>query len=257
MKNIKTISFIGAGNVATQFAKAFAENGIHINQIYSRSMEHAELLANQVNAKAINEFTIVEEVDCIVVAVPDDIIPDVFEQLSQLESPIVHTSGISNLIDRNDKLTGYFYPLDTFRKETNKNLTNTPIFVGASNSELVQALVVLGKKISENVKIIAPENKQRLHLSAVFVNNYVNHLFGLTYEFLQQHHLSFSDLKPIVEHTITTALQENPLQFQTGPALRNDESTKERHLQLLANNEEMKQLYNAIWESIQRKHHVS
>jgi glutamyl-tRNA reductase len=53
----KKLSIIGSGNVANYFASTFYDNGINVNQITSKNIEHAQLLANKVNSNAIAKIS--------------------------------------------------------------------------------------------------------------------------------------------------------------------------------------------------------
>ena len=257
MKKIETISFVGAGNVATHLALSLYKSGMKIKQVFSRSKMNASQLAQQTGAVAVNQLNEILDCDCLIVSVPDNKTEEVILQLNHLSSTlIVHTSGITNTIEREGQRSGYFYPLDTFRKEIHKDLSHTPHFIGAKLKEDREQLSLLAQRISNKVFEISAEKKQQLHLSAVFVNNYVNHLFGLTYEFLEENKLNFKHLEPIIRHTIQQSLKGNPLLMQTGPALRNDDITRRKHLKLLSQHSEMKKLYDILWNSIQRKHDV-
>ena len=56
LKKIKTISFIGSGNVATNLAIALNNSGFTINTILSRTLKNATELASKVNARGINQL---------------------------------------------------------------------------------------------------------------------------------------------------------------------------------------------------------
>lgn len=256
MNRINNISFIGSGNVATHLGIAFHNKGIKIEQVYSRQLNNAQLLATKVSAQPVTNLQEIHACDCIIVSVPDDHILEVFQQIKLVDSLLVHTSGITDIIKTERDRSGYIYPLDSFRKEVAKNVSKTPFFVAAVKSEDEELLVQLAELISNCVKNVSAEDKKRLHLSAVFVNNYVNHLFGLTFEFLQENNLKFDYLLPIIENTIENSISQNPLQIQTGPAIRNDEITKQKHEQLMNEFPELKKVYQLLWDSIQRKHNV-
>ena len=257
MSKKKAISFIGAGNVATQLAKAFANSHqVDILQICTRHQKSADALANQINAEGICSVADLEPVDYLIIAVPDDAITSVYQSLQNFDSCKLHTSGVTGLVSigRDKGSSGYFYPLQTFNKTAEVNLKETPLFVNHFNEEIKSELETLAKIISNKVSTITDEQKKALHVSAVVVNNFVNHLFGLTKQFLTDNELDFTYLKPIIETTIHRALTENPLEIQTGPAIRDDETTIKQHLKLLESYPELANLYQSISESIQNVH---
>lgn len=254
--SIKTVSFVGAGNVANHLAKAFFEKGIKICQILNRSLDSANELAEKVDADALTDFNNLKEVDCVIVATPDDTIPGIFRKLSHFNSILAHTSGINGIEFENIELkrSAYIYPLQSFKHEYKLNLSAVPFFVAAQNDKDKQYLIELVEIISSNVHQVPLDVKQKLHLSAVMLNNFVNHLFGLTYHFLKKDNIDFEYLKPIIETTIHRAIKSDPLRIQTGPAIRNDESTINKHLQLLRDFPELQSLYRELSQSIQNIH---
>ena len=254
MKEIKSISFIGAGNVATHLAKAFFRKNVQIREVFSRSEANAAKLATQVQATVVTELEKTADVDCIIICTPDDVVFDVYEKLQKPETLIVHTSGIKGL--HPSGRTGYLYPLQSFRKEHELNVSEIPFFIAANQLHDVEIIEVLASKISTKVAITPNEKKQHLHLAAVIINNFVNHLFGLTADYLTNEELNFTHLKPIIETTIERALTNNPLSIQTGPALRNDKQTIDAHEELLTDYPQLKQVYQQLSKSIQEVHNV-
>jgi len=51
------LTIIGSGNVATHLALALKNAGHIVNQIYSRNISNAQLLAGKVNAEAISDLS--------------------------------------------------------------------------------------------------------------------------------------------------------------------------------------------------------
>jgi hypothetical protein len=66
------------------------------------------------------------------------------------------------------------------------------------------------------------------------------------------HNLSFDLLKPLITETARKACLSNPLYNQTGPAKRDDRNTIDKHLNLLNQNMELKELYEKITQSISK-----
>jgi hypothetical protein len=58
---------------------------------------------------------------------------------------------------------------------------------------------------------------------------------------------------PIIQNTVDKLSHSLPEQNQSGPAIRHDEKTIHKHLQLLAENPQLTQLYELMTTSIQTK----
>ena len=54
------IVFIGSGNVATHLSIALKEAGNQIIQIYSRTIQNSQILAEKVGAEAINDINYIK-----------------------------------------------------------------------------------------------------------------------------------------------------------------------------------------------------
>jgi predicted short-subunit dehydrogenase-like oxidoreductase (DUF2520 family) len=96
------------------------------------------------------------------------------------------------------------------------------------------------------------EERLKLHMAAVFCNNFVNHLYALTAEYCTKETLRFELLIPLIQETAQRLLEMPPSQAQTGPASRNDKETMQKHLELLDNYPQLKEIYILFTKSIQQ-----
>ncbi|MGB0788750.1 MAG: DUF2520 domain-containing protein, partial [Marinirhabdus sp.] len=110
----------------------------------------------------------------------------------------------------------------------------------------------LGGKISENVRVISSKKRATLHLAAVFVNNFVNHLYAVSAELLKKEGIAFSLLEPLIAETASKIKTHMPAEAQTGPAIRNDIKTIERHVELLRATG-FQAIYEQLTEAIRAK----
>ena len=128
------------------------------------------------------------------------------------------------------------------------------MMIEGSNEETAETLNALAKTISDNVKMVEENQRQSLHLAAVFAHNFTNHMYVMAEKILADKGLSFDELRPLIASHIANVQKLSPATLQTGPAIRHDSSTIERHLQLLDANNEFKQLYLTMTEAIQQWH---
>ena len=82
-----------------------------------------------------------------------------------------------------------------------------------------------------------------LHMAAVFACNFPNCLYQAAAGLLAAEGLPFQMLRPLILETAQKVQQELPQAMQTGPAIRGDESTMARHLQLLEGRPELAEVY--------------
>jgi hypothetical protein len=87
----------------------------------------------------------------------------------------------------------------------------------------------------------------------VFANNFTNHMYVIAEEILQKHKLPFDLIRPLIAETAAKAQEMSPLESQTGPAVRNDQSVIKRQLSLFKKHPELKKIYTGISAEIFRK----
>ena len=124
-----------------------------------------------------------------------------------------------------------------------------------SNDEnLENELLTIAKHIGLRAELTSSEQRKQLHIAAVFVNNFTNHLAYLAKQHVEKHQLSWENLLPLLAETFAKINTENPKDIQTGPARRKDSNVLEKHLNELSGNE--KEIYNAITNSILHTYHA-
>jgi len=250
------IVIIGSGNVATHLALAFKQAGQTLAQVWSRNGANAQLLAEQVGASAISDLGALDRsADFYLIAVKDEAIAELASSLTGLPGLVAHTSGATS-IDVLHTLNHYgvFYPLQTFSKQKSLDLSNTPICLEASSAEDMVMLHQAASLISKVSDEVDSEQRKILHLAAVFACNFSNHLYQMGYSILEQHGLDFALLKPLIMETAWKVQDAIPFDVQTGPAVRGDESTMERHLSLLNDRTELQDIYKTLSNSIKKTH---
>ncbi|KIQ14550.1 hypothetical protein RT99_22140 [Flavobacterium sp. MEB061] len=244
------ITLIGSGNVAQHLIKAFAKSElVEIAQVFSRKKE---TLASLIEFdKIVDDFQDLKEAHLYIIAVTDNAISEVSAQLPFNNQLVVHTSGtasIDTLDAKNRK--GVFYPLQTFSKNKEVDFSVIPICLEAENTFDFRVLDTVAKSISKAVFPINSEQRKALHVAAVFVNNFTNHLYQIGQEICEENKVPFEILKPLIQETADKINTLNPTEAQTGPAKRNDSTTIEAHLEYLTN-ENQKNIYKILTQSIQ------
>ncbi len=248
------IILIGAGNVATNVGLGLKQAGYEIVGCYSRSLESTHLLAKNLNCILVNDLKQLPLHDLLLVSVPDAAIADVIAQLPKT-SNIAYTSGTISLdeLPKTHKI-GVFYPLQTFTKNKQIELKSVPFFVESRDENLEKELLTLAKHIGLRAEITSSEQRKQLHIAAIFVNNFTNHLAYLAKQHLEKHQLCWENLLPLLAETFAKINNENPKEIQTGPARRNDLNVLEKHVSELSGNE--KEIYKAITNSILQTYHA-
>lgn len=248
------ISIIGAGNVATHLALALHLKGIKINSIVSRNIKNAEVLAIQVGATAhsnMKKDTSWGENDFVIVAVKDDAIESVLSSNLLKNSNVVHTSGSyeSDKMKPFCKSYGAFYPFQTFRKTAQVNIADVPFFIEFSDSSLKEKLFELAHLLTPKVFELDSIARKKLHVSGVFINNFIYFLLHKMKQFGDNHQIDAQHFMPLLQQTINNAMY-HPENLQTGPAMRGDQETMQSHLELLKDDSILQNLYKTLSATI-------
>ena len=226
------VVIIGQGNVASHLATAF------------NTSENIEML--QINSRQLKN---VPNSDVTIIAVSDDAISSVSKQLKNRDGLIVHTSGTVAMGAIHQQQKGVFYPLQSFTKGAVVDLSKVPFCLEATNKEDFKTLEITAKSIGEKRYQITSDQRKKLHLAAVFVNNFTNHMYQIGQDICDEHQVPFEILHSLIEETAKKITSISPKEAQTGPAKRNDVQTIESHLENLSLHQQ--KIYKIITKSIQ------
>tara|TARA_B100001758_G_C18343456_1_gene575668 strand:- start:392 stop:1147 length:756 start_codon:yes stop_codon:yes gene_type:complete len=250
---MKSISIIGSGNVATHLGIALKNKNYQIKQVFSRTIKNANILAQILDAEAINNLLKLRTVDLIIISVKDSEITKIIRKISN--SPIVHTSGSVDIkiFDNKFKQYGIFYPVQTFNKDIKLDFSNIPICIETNNKEFEIKLRKLANSISSKVIYMKSEQRKQLHIAAVFSANFSNHMFLIAENILNNSDIRFSILLPLIQQTIKKLEKNKAKDIQTGPAKRNDTSIIKDHLSNIKD-KDIREIYHKISENIIKEH---
>ena len=240
------VAIVGTGTVSQHLQQEFAAtHEVEVTAVLqsrdeTRSDSLKELEANKQDKRA----------DMYIIAVSDDAIAKVSEQFSNTEKLVVHTSGsVAMHVLPTGIRRGVFYPLQTFSKDRAVDFQAVPICVEAENKEDLVLLKRLGAAVSQTVYEISSQQRKSLHLGAVFVNNFTNHMYQIGHGICEENDVPFDILKPLIKETSAKIDSLEPLKAQTGPAKRGDEKTIENQLGQLTNVTH-KEVYRILTKSI-------
>lgn len=246
------LSIIGSGNIAHFFAIKCMEAGHSIHEIISRNKVTGEELAQKCMCSYQTDYTLSTNTTFLL-AIPDDAIRSLANSSFFQGKRVIHTSGSIgiNELKNISEYVACLWPIYSIQKENLPSRKDIPFILQSSNENSRRKTVSLAKCLTNNLTEATDEQKSLLHLNAVLVNNFTNHLFALSEQLLQEHNLSFTELMhPIIENTIAKLKHNSPQNLQTGPAIRNDKSTLHKHLELLTNQPKLAEIYKLLSTSI-------
>lgn len=253
---------IGSGNVATHLALRLFNAGYGILQVWSRSLENAQELAQQIGSPAIDNLEEINpDADIYLISVADDYTRQIAEWFPYHLGPsqiILHTSGSvsSRVLEPIAHNYGVLYPFQSLSKKCKGIDIKIPICVTSNNKKTTKKLLAIAHGISQNVYELKDEQREILQLVGVLVNNFPNHLYFLANEILTKNDISEELTFPLIEMTTKKIQQMHPKMAQTGPASRGDKRTLEKHKQLLKGYPRSTQdIYQSITQSLINLYH--
>ena len=244
-----SISIVGSGNVAQHLIKVISKTiGLELVQVVVRESQSISNLVS--TTKICSNYNEIKSADVFIIAVSDDAIAAVSSKLPFQNQLVVHTSGtvsVSDLDSKNRK--GVFYPLQTFSKNKEVDFKTIPICLETQVDSDYKVLEKVAQLLSNKVYKINSEQRKALHISAVFVCNFTNHLYKLGNDICNQNQISFEILKPLIQETANKIEFLSPQEAQTGPAKREDIQTINKHLSFLSD-QNQKGIYKTLTKSI-------
>lgn len=251
----KKIALIGTGNVSYAFYKALINNGIYPDCVYTRDVEKISETERHFGIKAISDFKLVMDSDLIIIAVKDDVIKEVSLNLNGFKGLLVHTSGTqSSSLLNNVENYGILYPLQTLTKGFDVDFKKIPLLVNASSSEYLIKLKSFASVLTDVVVECSDDDRSHIHMSAVYVSNFVNVMLQIGNKLLQKKNLDISLLEPLIRETIRKSFVLGPEKALTGPAKRADFETISKHKSMLSNDIEEKKIYELLTNYILNKY---
>lgn len=254
---LNKVSIIGTGRVAKHMTAALFEAGIVIDQIYGRDACKSQALSNLFNARHIISLDeLSTDADIFIICISDDAVEKIISQINIGDKLIVHTSGSLSIDVFKDLFDNYgvFYPLQTFSIEGRVDFNEIPICIEANSFSNEKQLSALAQRISNSIELINSDKRLVLHTAAVFACNFTNHFYVVAEDLLNEHGLDFNLIRPLIKETADKVMDKSPGKVQTGPALRRDQLSIDKHLDLLEYNAEYRELYRLMTEQIMKKY---
>ncbi|MEN8203816.1 MAG: Rossmann-like and DUF2520 domain-containing protein [Bacteroidota bacterium] len=246
---------IGAGNVSTHISRHLHLKGHRISCVYSRSEESAMTLANELEClgTAVPD-EVPDQADFYIVSVPDSAVSSVAGKFTGRKGTWLHTAGAlaMDVFKEHYSRYGVLYPLQTLSRTRVLNLEQSPFLVEGSSLEVSETIIRLAGSISTDVQKADSHTRRIVHLAAVFANNFSNHMVHIGQQILSEQELDPKLLDPIIKETFRKILDRGAMEAQTGPALRNDRETMQKHAELLKQHPEWEKLYTFISRDIGR-----
>ncbi len=252
------VVMIGTGNVATVLSKLLISKGHEIIQVYGRNPDHASILANEIQSNSCSDpGEIDQSADLYIVALSDTALYTISSWFKPGNKLVVHTAGSvpMDVLKGSSTNYGVLYPLQSLRKEMD-SFPEIPFLIEGNTPDDLCLIEELATDLSGTVVKMNSDDRMRLHIGAVMVSNFTNYLYTRTAEYYKDQELDFKLLLPLMKESVNRLNHFDPAQLQTGPAVRNDQTTIQKHLHLLLGKNDLADLYKRLSEEI-REYFVS
>lgn len=251
----KRIVLIGAGNVATHLGLALQDVGWEVVQVYSRTSESASDLATRLCVPFVTSLDeVCMDADVYLVMVKDAVLQDLVPAIikGRENALFLHTAGSMPMEVWKGVACHYgvLYPMQTFSKQREVDFSTVSFFVEASGKEELAILKSIASSLSPKVYEATSVQRTYLHMAAVFACNFANHMYALCAYLLEKQGLPFDAMLPLIDETARKVHELHPRDAQTGPAVRRDTNVMYKHQEMLAEEPELRELYEKISNNI-------
>lgn len=248
------ITLIGSGNVATWIAQRLQGNlRFPITQVFSRHLEHAQTLADLLNAEAIEDIRKLNPDNQIFIFALADKAYDEILPLLPFKLPLAFTtSGTVSCQCLKDyaEQYGVIYPLQTFTKSQDMRKLEVPLCLESDFAGEHKTLMwELARELSPTCYEVSEAQRAKMHVAAVFACNFSNAMYQIAYKLLKENGLPFEILLPVLHQTVEKVSQMTPAEAQTGPAVRGDVNVMRAQISTLSD-DRLKELYRLVSELI-------
>jgi predicted short-subunit dehydrogenase-like oxidoreductase (DUF2520 family) len=250
------IIIIGTGNAAFVLGRKIRATSHEIIAVAGRNSGKVTELAQLLGAGEADLAGPFPPADICLLCVTDEAISLIADDLRLPAMVVAHCAGSvpRDILKNSSDHYGVFYPLQTLLKDKDA-LPEIPFCIHANDDISRDRLVELASSISgDRYTLCDDATRLDLHIAAIFVNNFVNHLYVVAEGFCNDAQIDFDLLRPLIRETSTRLDGTSPLLLQTGPAIRRDRKTIERHLEVLRNHPQIRSLYEQITSGIQSYH---
>lgn len=253
--------------MAFRLGIALRDAGHTITKIWCRRRDAGEKLVSILNSEGgeaayTDNLADLLDAEIIVLAVSDNAIYEMAVKLAAEAAhttlpgaPIVlHTSG-ATAIDALEPLIsrgipcGVLWPMMTLSKNKNLDFKEAPLLIEHQDEKTGAILKEIAFSLRCEHFSCDSAKRLQMHCAAVFASNFVNYALSLAFELA-------GDKAPYLIPTAIEAVRKccifHPDQVQTGPALRGDHKTLEKHLEMLQSlgMKEHEEIYRAISKNI-------
>lgn len=211
----KKVIVIGRGNVGTQFARIF-----NTEALSSRDLSGLPA-----------------DADLYIIAVSDAAVAEVASNMPEVDGIVVHTTGSVGMeVLKDVKCAGYgvMYPFQTISKMRPLPPTSIPLLIEGSTPAIAGKISEMASEYGfTHIEAADSEKRRKVHLCGTFACNFTNAMIGVSQKIMSDCGIDPAIINPLVAETVEKLKTIPAKDAQTGPAIRKDIATLDKHLSLL------------------------
>ena len=177
---MKRVVIIGSGNLAEALARAVAESGLELLQLFARNPERCRTVAALAGCGwAADPEALRRDADIYLIAVSDRAVAEVASTLPvPASAAVAHTAGSVPLsaIPERFARRAVFYPMQTFTKGRRVDFSEIPVFLETADPGFRTELEAFARTLSRTVLWADSAQRGKVHLAAVFGGNSAHHV---------------------------------------------------------------------------------
>lgn len=234
----KRLGILGGGRAAWAYGSAWRRIGWPTAGVWLRPESHSRLpVLLDVPRRTVEELA--AEADLLLVAVSDRAIEPVAERIPPTEAIIFHASGSLNAVRDGFSL----HPLKSLPPAGEpSDLRDTLLVFEGNHREVAEEIA---RAAGARFAAIDPERKARYHAGAVFGSNYVAVMLDIAEELIGIDGAR-DDLLALADSAMRNWAAHTGARRFTGPAIRGDRETVERHLAALRDDPDLAEIYRRL-----------
>jgi hypothetical protein len=233
---VPAVDIVGYGRLGRALHQLFIEKAVPVRCIYSQS-QTGEGFAPRESWLTDSSMS-----PMVFLAIPDDQIEPQLAMRQASDSLFIQCSGNCNLVMSDTLKTAVWYPLQSFSQGRTLQWEEIPVLIESNSTDLQ----VWSRGLGLRVQMMSGMQRRALHLAAVWANNFGQTVVGAAAEICRNHQIDPEILQPLLDETLNKALTLTGEQAQTGPARRGDDQTQQDHLELMKDDDSMKELYQQL-----------
>lgn len=240
------------------YVVGYGNLGWALNALFTAHHLNVTLVSDGLNSNAttlsFHQFyqTTLPDGALVFLCVPDAHIATIAAKIQVSNVHVIHCSGATDISAlAPHPSAGIFYPLHSFTKGNAVNWNEVQLCLEANNPELQNKLTAICQQLSLSYQNVNSAQRLKVHLAAVFASNFTMANLVIAQQLLTELGLPENFLNSLAINTMEKLRHIPASDALTGPAKRGDENTLQKHLEILATQPRLKELYQLMTKVIQ------